>query len=369
MSDVTGQRSQTAARKFEHDGSAATLAPIVIVNTLLTIITLSTYRFWAKTRVRQYLWDQTSLDGDRLEYTGTGKELFYGFLIVFALVLMPLSGASSALGLLLTEDHPLYSASYVALFVLVWFLIGVARYRARRYRLSRTQWRGIRAAQTGSSPLFGAKTLGFFALLPLTLGWTYPWQNMRLMSQMMNNTWFGDRRFTFEGPAGPLYKPFALAWLVQLGMLLGIFLLAWSISGAHAAGGEDGGVGVGIDLGPWAVVLILVPVLYILALPLTFAWYQARQMRYMASCTRYEDVRFSFDATGPSLIWLYFGNLLIMIVTLTFGVPFTQMRRFRYFCDRLTIHGEADFDAIRQSSEKRDRIGEGLADAFDMGAI
>ena len=28
-----------------------------------------------------------------------------------------------------------------------------------------------------------------------------------------------------------------------------------------------------------------------------------------------------------------------------------------------------DFDAIRQSSEKRDRIGEGLADAFDMGAI
>ncbi|MCH8091380.1 MAG: DUF898 domain-containing protein [Proteobacteria bacterium] len=369
MSDVTGERSQTAERKFEHDGSAATLAPIVIVNTLLNIVTLATYRFWAKTRVRQYLWDRTSLDGDRLEYNGTGKELFYGFLIVFVLVLMPLSGASSALGLFLTEGHPLYSASYFALFVLVWFLIGVARYRARRYRLSRTQWRGIRAAQTGSSPLFGAKTLGFFALLPLTLGWTYPWQNMCLMSQMMNNTWFGDRRFTFEGPAGPLYKQFALAWLVQLAMLLAIFVLAWSISGAQATGGEDGHASVEFDLGPWGIVLILVPVLYVLALPLTFAWYQAREMRYMASCTRYEDVRFSFDATGPSLIWLYFGNLLIMIVTLSFGVAFTQMRRFRYFCDRLEIHGEADFDAIRQSSEKRDRIGEGLADAFDMGAI
>jgi uncharacterized membrane protein YjgN (DUF898 family) len=106
-----------------------------------------------------------------------------------------------------------------------------------------------------------------------------------------------------------------------------------------------------------------------LVLPLTFAWYQAREIRYMASCIRYEGIRFSFDATGGSLIWLYFGNLLIMIVTLSFGVPFTQMRRFRYFCDRLEIHGEADFDAIRQSSEKRDQIGEGLADAFDMGAI
>jgi uncharacterized membrane protein YjgN (DUF898 family) len=369
MSDVTGEPSRTAEQKFEHDGSAATLAPIVFVNALLTIITLSIYRFWAKTRVRRYLWDQTALDGDRLEYTGTGRELFYGFLIVFVLVLMPLSGASSALGLLLSEDHPLYTASYVALFVLVWFLIGVARYRARRYRLSRTQWRGIRAAQTGSSSLFGAKTLGFLGLLPLTLGWTYPWQNMCLMSQMMNNTWFGDRRFTFEGPAGPLYKHFAAAWLVQFAMLLAIFLLAALLPGAHAAGGEDGGVGVNIDLGPWGIVVILVPVLYMLVLPLTFAWYRAREFRYMASCIRYEDIRFSFDATAGSLIWLYFGNLLIMIVTLTFGVPFTQMRRFRYFCDRLEIHGEADFDAIRQSSEKRDQIGEGLADAFDMGAI
>ena len=362
MSDITGERSQTAEQNFEHDGSAVTLAPIVIVNTLLNIVTLSTYRFWAKTRVRQYLWDQTSLDGDRLEYTGTGKELFYGFLIVLLLVIMPLGAAGSVLGLFLPDDNPLFTAFNLALFTLVWFLIGVARYRARRYRLSRTQWRGIRAAQTGSSPLFGAKTLGFYALLPLTLGWTYPWQNMRLMSQMMNNTWFGDRRFTFEGPAGPLYKHFALAWLVQLGMLLAIFLLASSFSGVHAAG-------VGIELGPWGIVLILVPVLYVLVLPLTFAWYKAREMRYMASCTRYEDVRFSFDATGPSLIWLYFGNLLIMIVTLGFGVAFTQMRRFRYFCDRLEIHGEADFDAIRQSSEKRDKIGEGLADAFDMGGV
>ena len=65
MSDVTFEPPLTAEQKFEHDGSAATLTPIVIVNTLLTIITLSIYRFWAKTRVRQYLWDQTSLNGDK----------------------------------------------------------------------------------------------------------------------------------------------------------------------------------------------------------------------------------------------------------------------------------------------------------------
>ena len=63
------------------------------------------------------------------------------------------------------------------------------------------------------------------------------------------------------------------------------------------------------------------------------------------------------------------GNLLIIILTLGFGLPFTQMRKFRYFCDRLTAEGEVDFDAIRQSSEQRPQIGEGLADAFDVGAV
>ena len=365
MSDVTFEPPLTAEQKFEHDGSAATLTPIVIVNTLLTIITLSIYRFWAKTRVRQYLWDQTSLNGDRLEYNGTGKELFYGFLIVIVLVLMPLGAVSTVLGLFLAEGHPLFTAFDLALFTLVWFLIGVARYRARRYRLSRTQWRGIRAAQTGSSALFGAKTLGFFVLLPLTLGWTYPWQNMRLMSQMMNNTWFGDRRFTFEGPAGPLYKYFALAWIIQLGIVLALIPISFAFSTAF----PSPAVGVSVGEMQLGVGMFVMPVLFVLSLLVTFTWYQARQFRYVASCTRYEGVGFSFDATGPSLVWLFLSNWLIIIVTLGFGVPFTQMRRFRYFCDRLKFHGAADFDAIRQSSEKGDRIGEGLADAFDMGAI
>ena len=61
-----------------------------MVNLLLTIVTLGIYRFWAKTRIRRYLWSQTEFLGDRFEYTGTGKELLIGFLIVFAfLIVMP----------------------------------------------------------------------------------------------------------------------------------------------------------------------------------------------------------------------------------------------------------------------------------------
>ena len=47
----------------------------------LTIITLGIYRFWAKTKLRRYLWSVVEYDGDRFEYHGTAKELFLGFLI------------------------------------------------------------------------------------------------------------------------------------------------------------------------------------------------------------------------------------------------------------------------------------------------
>ena len=47
---------------------------LLLRNLLLTIITVGIYRFWAKTRVRQFFWRHTKLLGDRLEYLGTGGE-------------------------------------------------------------------------------------------------------------------------------------------------------------------------------------------------------------------------------------------------------------------------------------------------------
>ena len=49
---------------FEHEGRVSKLLPIVLLNALLNVMTLSLYRFWGKTRVRRYLWDSTNLLGD-----------------------------------------------------------------------------------------------------------------------------------------------------------------------------------------------------------------------------------------------------------------------------------------------------------------
>ena len=65
------------------------LVGIVVKNLVLTVITLGIYRFWARTRLRRYFWSNITISGEPLEYTGTGRELFVGFLIALA-VLLPL---------------------------------------------------------------------------------------------------------------------------------------------------------------------------------------------------------------------------------------------------------------------------------------
>ena len=113
---------------------------------------------------------------------------------------------------------------------------------------------------------------------------------------------------------------------------------------------------------------MLLPVLVtLLSIILGIIWYKAREYAYIASSARYEGLTFRLDTTFGGLLWLVAGNYLIRAFSLGLGAPFAHLRTFRYVCDRLSISGEADFEAIRQSSEARPGFGEGLEAAFDLG--
>jgi uncharacterized membrane protein YjgN (DUF898 family) len=81
------------------------------------------------------------------------------------------------------------------------------------------------------------------------------------------------------------------------------------------------------------------------------------------------NATFKLDATAGSLISLVIVNLLILVFTLGIGRPFIQQRLIRYMCDRLSVVGTIDVDHITQSMAKMDKVGEGLADAFDISVI
>ena len=337
-----------------------------LLNGLLRILTLGVYHFWGKTEVRQRIWSAVRVDGEPLEYRGTGSELFRGFLIVFFLILLPLGLITFLVPLLWGTRAADRGGFESLLWILLFTLWGFGIHRARRYRLSRTRWRGIRAGLSGRSAPFAWTYLWTTVLVPVTLGWILPWRAAKLQRALFNETCFGDKAFTFTGRAGPLYKRFWLVWVSAL-VLVGVALAA-----------------VGAVLGPFlsfpgvgpprmgtisrekiaAVVAIVFAALLIFAM--IRAWYSSRMFNYFASETTYQGSRFHLTTTVPSLVWLVASNYLIRALSLTILSPIAEARATRYIVDRLTLEGPIEWQAVNQNPDALLTSGEGLAEAFNV---
>ena len=208
-----------------------------LLNGLLRILTLGVYHFWGKTEVRQRIWSAVRINGEPLDYRGTGGELFRGFLIVFFLILLPLAIAGFAAALYLRAGTASRGVYELGFWVLILSLSGIGIHRARRYRLSRTRWRGIRGGLTGSSTGFAWTYLWTLALVPVTLGWILPWRAVRLQKVLFDQTKFGDKTFTFTGRAGPLYRRFWIVWLSAIVLAVGALAAILAIIGVDMSQG------------------------------------------------------------------------------------------------------------------------------------
>lgn len=65
---------------------------LLIRGAVLLMVTLGIYRFWLVTDVRRFLWSNTEIAGEALEYTGTALELLLGFLVAIALLIPVYAG-------------------------------------------------------------------------------------------------------------------------------------------------------------------------------------------------------------------------------------------------------------------------------------
>jgi uncharacterized membrane protein YjgN (DUF898 family) len=201
---------------------------------VLTVITLGLYRFWFLTDVRRYLWRHSRVGADGLEYRGTGRELLLGFLFALA-ILAPLYLAYFLLGI----EAERYKAFASTPFFLMLMLFGVyASYRARRYRLTRTVFRGARFWMTGSGLVYLALYVGWGLLTLLSLGLAYPWMAASLERYKMSNTFYGDLKGGFAASGWSFFKRGILMWLLTvppyLAMLLWISaLVSGGPGGAH----------------------------------------------------------------------------------------------------------------------------------------
>ncbi|MBP7064436.1 DUF898 family protein [Ferrovibrio sp.] len=272
------------------------LARLLLRNFFYGLLTLGFYRFWARTNLRRYLWGAVRLQDEPLDYTGTGRELFLGFIIVMA-VFVPVSLIYGGIQVALAGDAPALASLDGLYFIVLLLLVAVAQFRARRYRLSRTLWRGIRAGQGGSSWAY----LGRFALWLLaaivTLGFSIPWAAADLARYRMRHTYWGSFQGDFVGAPNQLLLPIAWMWGALVGML------GWSVYDFFTlADGMQRQIAVYKIMTGGAL------------MPVLFIYFQMAWLRWYIDGMRLGPLRFKADFSAAALFWrLALGGLLVLI--------------------------------------------------------
>jgi len=313
--NVSGER-----RRLSFHGSGTALFGIHSVNVLLILLTLGIYYFWGKTRLRRYMFGQCEFDGDRFAYHGTARELLLGFAKAFVVFVLPIIALR-----VVEEWRPLHpaigwaAAVLIPLFVYLMF-IPVAMVGARRYRLSRTSWRGIRFSFRGSAMEL-IKLLGTGYLLRIvTFGLYYPFFVTRRQAFMVSHSYFGNERFSFTGRGKKLFGPYLLSMLLTLPTL-----------------------------------------------GLTWFWFTARKQRFFWQHTAFGAARFSSNVTGGALLGLWLVNALLLIGTLGLAWPWVRIRNIHFAFRYLDLQGPLDLEQIRQQAQFASATGEGLAGFLDTG--
>jgi uncharacterized membrane protein YjgN (DUF898 family) len=394
-------------------GEAGRFWRLLARGAVLLMATLGIYRFWLTTDIRRFLWSNTELAGESFEYTGTARELLLGFLIAIA-VLVPLYAAFFLLAFGLGE-----LASLIGLLVLT--LLGqYAVYRARRYRLTRTVYRGVRFHQSGSAWRYAACALLWWTLIVLTIGLAYPFAQSRLERFKMRNTFFGNLPGRFEGSGFRLFlRGFAL-WVVAIvPLMVGLFamlvIIDWNALASAAA--RD-------DLSNWlevsglarATVLTgLMTIWLLLSFALLYPIFQAIVLRWWASGLRFGEVTVTSRLRTAQVLGVYarfliyaflftlaagavvipgalllpkltdglapvYEELVTTIATLityvvialgysTIYQASVRLGLWRCLVESLDVSNFAALEHVSAAGQPASPVGEGLADALSVGGI
>jgi uncharacterized membrane protein YjgN (DUF898 family) len=302
-------------------GSGFEYFKIQLVNIILTTITLGLYYPWAKARTLHYFYGNTVFNGQPFVFTGTGSEMFKGFIKAFLLLL---SVYAIVVYLALNEQE---LVGFALLYIVLALIIPLAIHGSYRYRFAKTVWSGIRFGYMGDKwELFALCIKGTFLTI-FTLGIYGAWFAMNLRRYLLCNIKLGDARFSYKGVGGEYL------WL----NIKGYFLT-------------------------------------VLTLGIYFFWWQKDLFAYFINNLRLtkddQTMLLRCTATGGDFFSLIFTNLFLFIFTLGLATPWIIVRSMRFILSHITLDGTIQFDELKQTQANyNDATGEDIADFLDFGFI
>lgn len=316
---------ETVTQKQEYQlaytGKGGDFFSVIIVNWLLTLITLGIYYPWAKAKQLNYLYGETQLNGDSFAFHGTGKEMFKGF--IKALLIF-----GSLYGILFLLVHLQMPVVGLLLFYLGFLaLLPLAIHGSYRYRMSRTSWRGIRFGYRGDRKEFTLNFFKWILLTIVTLTIYGSWMTINMRRYLIGNIRFGDAEFSYNGDGADYF------FLNIKGYLLTVFTLG----------------------------------IYI------FWWQKDLFNYYVSNLSLHKDdkeLQLTSTATGGDFLSLGITNLLILIFTLGLGYAWVVTRTLKYIFSHIEIEGNIDLDSLTQTEENfKDATGEDISDFLDLDLI
>lgn len=217
LADPKGrEKTKLATTSPEYHGKTGKLSGIYIVNLLLSIVTLGIYSFWGKTRIRRYMTSHVMLNKDRFEYTGTGMELFTGWLKAL-LIFLPL---------IVAIEIPFVNLIALPIFFAI---ISVAVFLALRYRLSRTHWRGIRFSLGGLVKEYMILAIKRTLINIFTLGFRIPKSDIMKWSYIANHMKYGELEFKYKGDHKRLFWTNVVTLVIPVMLLIIIPMIAGGV--------------------------------------------------------------------------------------------------------------------------------------------
>jgi len=403
-------------------GSRGAYWGLMVRGAVLQAITLGIYRFWLFTDMRRFLWANTTVDGESLEYTGTPTELLIGFLAAIG-ILVPVY----ALIFVGTLEFGMVSQFSSLLGFGVLAVFGqFAAYRARRYRLTRTVLRGVRFHQNGSAAAYALRAVMWWILNTLTLGLSYPWAAANLERYKMRHTFYGDVVGQFVGRGSVLFLRGIPIWAaivapVVAGLSAAGAVLDWpaimqalELSNAPAVGTaliatKNFGPGMGLAGGGVALSVFMWASLYPAFQAVVMRWWLSglrlggatvasdlRMRHYYGAYLRFllyvTVLSIAFGVIAVFAMKIVFaglaggmnstavgsiaaaagvvGYVVFMLAASTIFQVVVKFRLWQVAANSMAISGLATLANVRASAAPSSAVGEGLADALlGAGAI
>ena len=297
---------------------------------ILTVLTLGLYRFWMVTKLRSHYWQSIRIKGDPLEYTGTGLEKILGFLvaiIILAIYLGLVNVGLTFVGISYFAGHPLaLQISILAAAPLFFF----AEYRARRYIMARTRWRGIRFGMGDGALGYTLRAMWLWFLTLISFGLLYPYKQFKLAKYVTDRSWFGDMKFKQGGSWAGLF-----AYWVWIYIVVGLMALAFW--------------GIVADTGNPSTTVIGALILLAgnLGLYLMILRYEVAAFRYMWSHRSLGEAQFECTLAPAAVIRVYvFGSLGVFFFASLVGGILIALAAISAFAligaDRMAAFGQME---------------------------